>query len=109
MAGTFGYELDVRTLDEEEREAVRQQIQFFKENYDLIQYGTYYRLSNPEENRDYAAWQFVNEDGSKSLFSIVVLHSYANPALFRVRVKGLKPDSFYKVNDEDRIYEGSAL
>lgn len=109
MAGTFGYELDVRTLDEEERDAVRQQIHFFKDNYDLIQYGTYYRLSNPEENHDYAAWQFVNEDRSRSLFSIVILHSYANPALNRVRVKGLKPNSFYKVNEEDRIYEGSAL
>ena len=39
---SFGYELDITKMSEEEREQVRKQICRFKERYDLIQRGEYY-------------------------------------------------------------------
>ena len=50
MAGTFGYELDITKLTEEEKEQVRKQICRFKKYYDLIQYGEYYRLLPPSDS-----------------------------------------------------------
>lgn len=109
MAGSFGYELDVRKLKEEERERVKEQIIFYKQNYHLIHDGEYYRLTNPEKNHDYAAWQFVKEDGSEALLSFVQLRSRANPPYITVRVKGLKENGLYRIDGKECIYEGSAL
>ena len=39
MAGSFGYELDLRCLSPEEKEIVRHQIQEYKQHYDLIHEG----------------------------------------------------------------------
>ena len=47
MAGTFGYELDLGNVTEEEKEEIRQQIKEYKQLAPLIQTGLYYRLSNP--------------------------------------------------------------
>ena len=47
MAGTFGYELDVSSLSEEEKEEIRRQLGIFRKYYDIIQYGDYYRLTSP--------------------------------------------------------------
>ena len=58
MAGSFGYELDLNLLSDEEKEAVTQQIQQFKEYGSLLHNGTYYRLSNPLVAA-YALWAFV--------------------------------------------------
>jgi alpha-galactosidase len=53
MAGTFGYELDVNNLSDEDKEEIKQQVEFYNRNYDLINAGDYYRLTNPYENGDF--------------------------------------------------------
>ena len=49
MAGTFGYELDINKLTQEEKAEIQEQISIFKKHYHLIQYGDYYRISSPLE------------------------------------------------------------
>lgn len=56
MAGSFGYELDLNLLSDGEKEEVKEQIKTFKKYYNLTHEGEYYRLTNPMENRLYAAW-----------------------------------------------------
>lgn len=109
MAGTFGYELDVTKMKQEDKELVKKQIEAFKKYYDIIQFGAYFRLSNPMENRKYAAWQFVTEDRKKSLLSVVLLHKESNEPFVRMKLKGLDEANFYQINGESRIYSGSAL
>lgn len=109
MAGTFGYELDVTKMKQEDKELVKKQIEAFKKYYDVIQFGAYFRLSNPMENRKYAAWQFVTEDRKKSLLSVVLLHKESNEPFVRMKLKGLDETNFYQINGENRIYSGSAL
>ena len=99
MAGTFGYEMDVRKLDQKEREEIKKQIRDYKAYYDLIHHGSYYRLTDAEKNRDFAAWQFVSQDKSRSLVCGVMLHMQSNPLFYRVRVKGLHEDGSYRVRE----------
>ena len=46
-AGTFGYELDLMKMSEEEKKIAREQILKYKEMEHLVQTGDYYRLVNP--------------------------------------------------------------
>ena len=50
-AGTFGYELDLMKMSEEEKKTAREQILKYKEMEHLVQSGDYYRLVNPFENK----------------------------------------------------------
>lgn len=109
MAGTFGYELDVRKLSIQERNQVKKQVLDFKRFYRVIHFGDYYRLTNPEEEREFAAWQFVDKDGKESLVSVVLLHAKANAPFCKLRIKGLKKAAKYMVEGDSRVYRGSAL
>ena len=79
MSGTFGYELDITEMSEEDKNIVREQVEEFKKYYDLIQQGEYYRLSDDGTKSNYVAWQFVSEDQKESLVNVVVLRTKANP------------------------------
>lgn len=107
MAGTFGYELDPMKLTEEEKKEIRGQIQNFKEYYDLIQDGRYFRLTSPYEEEAYTAWEFASEDSSEALVSVVSVKTYANAAPVYVKLRGLKEDQFYLM--EGKRYLGGAL
>jgi alpha-galactosidase len=107
MAGTFGYELDPMKLTDEEKEEIRGQIRSFREYYDLIQDGLYYRLTNPFVDLVYNAWEFVAPDGSEALVSVVATKIYANEAPIYIRFRGLLPDRFYLL--DGRRYLGGAL
>jgi alpha-galactosidase len=109
MAGTFGYELDLNLITEEEKSLVRAQIQDFKKYYDVIQNGLYYRLTNPFENREFAAWQFVAEDQGEALLNVVTLDTHCNPAVLYVRLKGLDESAVYHIEGTEQHYMGSAL
>lgn len=109
MAGTFGYELDITQLSEEDKNMIQLQIKEFKKNYDIIQYGDYYRLTDVTNNNEYAAWQFVDKKKSKSLCSFVNISGTANAPIIRLRLKGLDSMKKYKINKEERIYSGEVL
>lgn len=96
MAGTFGYELDVNKMTEEEKEAVTRQIQIFKERYDLISYGDYYRLTDPGKDAC-AVWETAEKDGSRALVSAVWQRVCATPAFLCVKLRGLCEEGMYRV------------
>lgn len=107
MAGTFGYELDVNEMTQEEREAVKSQIGEFKKYYDLIQWGNYHRLTDPMKNDGCHAWEFVLEDGSEALVCAIALQIHPNGSVNRLKVRGLKADVLYEMDGKE--YPGSAL
>ena len=96
MAGTFGYELDISSLTQEEKTEVKEQIVRFKKYYDLIQYGDYYRISSPLEGTC-TVWEIADPSGKEALVSAVYHHVQANPVPVRVRVQGLKDDACYQM------------
>lgn len=109
MSGTFGYELDLNKLTEEEKETVKEQIQRFKDYYNVIQYGDYYRLTNPMKQQDYAAWQYVSEDKKESLVHGVVIAPNINMVPIHICLKGLESDIWYHINGSKERYSGSML
>lgn len=109
MAGSFGYELDLNLISEEEKELVKQQIQDYKKYWDMIQNGRYYRLTSPFENTELAAWLFVGRDQREALLNVVTLATHCNAATEYVRLAGLEEDALYKVEGSEEVYQGSAL
>ncbi len=101
MSGTFGYELDLGRLTDEECDQVRDQIKTFQRYYDVIQNGAYYRLSDPDRQPRYVAWQTVTP--TESLVSLVLTHPEANARPLHLCLKGLEEDALYKV-DELNVY-----
>ena len=106
--GTFGYELDLLKLDEEDKAEIRRQIAFMKEKRDLIQKGTFYRLKSPFEGNE-TAWMIVSEDQKKALVGYYRVMQPVNVGFKRLKLKGLKEDICYKVSGYDYDCYGDEL
>lgn len=109
MAGSFGYELDLNKITEEEKQCVRQQIQEYHKYWDLIHNGNYYRLTNPFEETELAAWEFAGADQSEALLNTVTMEAYGNPPTRYVKLKGLAPEGIYRDEFTGKLYGGAAL
>lgn len=108
MAGSFGYELDLNTLSDSEKEQVKNQIVRFKKDGPLIHNGIYYRLSNPMTDK-LAAWEFVSEDRREALVGGVVFRTEPNSLQYRIKLRGLIPEAKYSLLESGECYTGSAL
>lgn len=106
MQGTFGYELNLSEMTPEEKEAAKKQIAFFKAHSHLFQFGRYYRLASPFENKDYTAWEFVDREQKEACVAVVFTDLYSNPGSCLIQLKGLAPDRMYRLL-EDGEYIGS--
>ena len=106
--GTFGYELDLLKLSEEEKAEVRRQIAFMKEKRELIQKGTFYRLKSPFEGNE-TAWMIVSEDQKTALVGYYRVMQPVNIGFVRLKLKGLKEDTCYKVSGYDYDCYGDEL
>lgn len=108
MAGTFGYELDLKSLTEEEKEEIRSQIADYHRYAPLIQNGLYYRLSDPF-TEEFGAWAFVSEDQREVLFNVVMQEVHGNMTVNYVKMQGLKEDVWYEESASKKRYTGIAL
>lgn len=106
--GTFGYELDLLKLGEEDKAEIRRQIAFMKKKRDLIQKGTFYRLKSPFEGNE-TAWMIVSEDQKKALVGYYRVMQPVNVGFKRLKLKGLKEDTCYKVSGYDYDCYGDEL
>ena len=109
MAGSFGYEMDLNLLTEDEKEAVKAQVEDYKKYYDLIHNGDYYRLASPQGDSGFTAWQFVSGDKTRTLLNLVITHVRANAPDLWFKLRGLDPEKRYRLEEDGRIYSGSAL
>lgn len=106
MAGSFGYELDLNTLSDDEKNAVRGQISRFKKYGALIHNGLYYRLSDPLSD-NVAAWEFT--DGTEVLVQGMVFRTVPTSLQNRVKLRGLVPDKKYRLDGAEFTATGAAL
>lgn len=96
--GTFGYELDLNLLSDEEIEMVKKQITFMKQYRDLIQVeGDFYRLLSPFAGND-AAWMVVSRDQTEAIAGFYQRLNKINASWLRLRLQGLSEDSLYEVS-----------
>lgn len=108
-SGTFGYELDLGHMDDEEKKAATAQIIQFKAAEGLVQTGDYYRLSAPGDRSNSVFWEFVSKDKKDVLVSGVVLRSEVNPPVHFLRFRGLMSDKLYREKESGETYLGIVL
>jgi len=97
LSGTFGYELDVTKLSEEDKAAVPKQVRAYHAFNDLIREGQYYRCASSLESRDYDCYQVCDEAGEKSLVFFTQVLATPNLRSRCIPLQGLKEDANYKV------------
>ncbi|MFP4661186.1 MAG: alpha-galactosidase [Halanaerobiales bacterium] len=108
MFGNFGYELDITELSDEEKEQIKEQVNYYKEVRSLVQQGDYYRLLSPFEG-DRAAWMVVSEDKEEALVGYYKILAEPNPGKIIFKLKGLDPDKRYRIAETNDIYGGDEL
>ncbi len=107
-AGTFGYELNLNELGEDEKAEIRSQIKEYKSHAALVQCGLYYRLTNPQTS-DAGAWEFVSEDGEEALIQAVTIRQHANMDVAYIKLRGLKENTAYREMESGKLYNSTAL
>ena len=97
MAGTFGYELDVTKISEEERKQIPGQVAAYHKYHDLVSEGDYYRIASYRENHVFDCYMVVAKDKSEALVTYV--HVNLHPGEFSriVRFKGLDKETEYGI------------
>ena len=110
MVGTFGYELDVTRIPQEDRDAIPAQIEEFNKFNKLVRTGDHYRIGNMFEDNTWDAWEFVAKDKSEALFEFVQVFARPNERSRRIKLKGLEPEAYYYEESEpDKKISGAAL
>ena len=106
--GTYGYELDLNKLSEEEQEEVCAYTAFMKEHRTLIQFGNFYRLLSPFENND-AAWITVSGDRKEAIAACYRTLVRPNAPFTRLKLCGLDPDRMYAVKRTGKGYAAEEI
>ena len=106
FTGTFGYELDLAQLGEDELSELKIQTAFMKQHRSLIQYGTFYRLSSPFEN-NITAWMVVSEDRTEALVGWYRTLNVANGPFTRLYLQGLEESDLYNVTEYTEGHESA--
>ena len=109
MAGVFGYELDPRTLTPEERAILRRQVEAYKQHWDLVYAGEYYRLTDFFRPGSYVSWAMVSPDKNRALVSVVYTQNRAAQPVRSLRLRGLAPEKIYRINCGAERWSGAAL
>ena len=93
MFGVLGYELDFGELTRDERRQIKEQIEFYKANRKLLQYGRYNRYFPDKDGRE--SWQ-IGGDG-KIIAAIYNLSYHASPQRDTLRVLSAESGKTYDV------------
>ena len=109
LAGTFGYELDITKISQEDRDQIPGQVAMYHKYNDLVREGDYYRLASYAENGEFDCWQVAAKDGSQVLITFVQVLGRPNYHSRRIKLQGLEPGAKYRIAGTEKVYGGDAL
>ena len=95
MSSVFGYELDLTQMTPLEKQAVKAQVDQYKNIRQLVQYGRYSRLIDPNKGNR-GAWMFVSDDKNEALVFSFKLLSDGQPENDLLRLVDLDPNKTYQ-------------
>ncbi|WP_076459199.1 alpha-galactosidase [Limosilactobacillus caccae] len=98
--GAFGYELDLNSLPETDRQQIKQQVAFMKKYRQIFQFGTFYRLKTPFDS-NIVAWLAVSPDKKQAIMGYFKILNDVNAEYRRQQLPGLAADLTYQVSEED--------
>lgn len=93
--GLLGYELNLKYLSKLEKNELKEQIAFYKEHRELLQYGTFSRLDATKDNK--VLWQTVDRDKKAAISGFFQTLATASEGYDHLRVLGLDPQKFYSL------------
>jgi alpha-galactosidase len=99
LAGTFGYELDITKIPEEDRNMIPQQTAMYHKYHSLVRSGDYYRIASYRETRFYDCYGVVSKDKSEALFTFVQVVGRPNYHSRLIKLAGLDPEAKYRIED----------
>ena len=109
LAGTFGYELDITKISEEERAMIPEQVSMYHKYNDLVREGDYYRVASYRENGLYDCWMVVAKDKSEALVTYVQVLGKPNVHSRKIKLLGLDEAADYRLDGTDKVYGGDLL
>lgn len=107
-AGIFGYELDIAKVSQDDKEEIKEQIEFYNKIKNLVISGDLYRLQSPY-NSNYCSWQIVSKDKSKVFLFACRIMSQTNYKDNRLYLDGLDESKDYIDTSTGKIYGGDEL
>lgn len=109
LAGTFGYELDVTKISEEERAQIPGQVAMYHKYNDLVREGDYYRIASYRENHYFDCWEVVSEDKKEALVTFIQVLSRPNVHSRCLKLQGLDASKKYRVEETGEVFDGDVL
>ncbi len=109
LAGTFGYELDITKIAEEEREQIPKQVEMYHKYNDLVREGDYYRIASYRENHFYDCYAVIAKDKTEALVTYVQVRNKANAHSTKIRIPGLVADKVYQIEGMEGSFHGDTL
>ncbi|MCM1262370.1 MAG: alpha-galactosidase [Butyrivibrio sp.] len=101
LAGTFGYELDVTKIPEEDRQMIPTQVAMYHKYNDLVREGDYYRIASYAQNHYYDCYEVVSKDKTEALVTYVQVLNRPNYHSRRIYIPGLAPDKTYVIDNKE--------
>jgi len=112
--GVLGYECNLSDMKKEDLEAVKCQIELYKQWRGVLQFGTWIRgesfgdggnISNlREEKGNVQEWYVVSEDGTKEVIVLLQRFAIPNNHSRRLRARGLDPEKTYRFTNRALKY-----
>jgi len=97
--GDFGYELDPTKLSDAERTQIAEQVAFYKQWREVLQFGRFHRLRSPfEGDGNEIGWASVAPDRRSALAGYYQILNRVNAGPRRLRLRGLDPAATYRVS-----------
>lgn len=109
LAGTFGYELDITKISEQDRAQIPEQTALYHKYNDLVRGGDYYRIASYRQNHFFDCYAVVSKDKREALVTWVQVLRRPNYHGRMIKLAGLRPDLKYRDEETGRVYFGDTL
>lgn len=109
LAGTFGYELDITKIGEEERGQIPGQVEIYHKYQELVQKGDYYRLASWSMEKPYDCWEVAAKDASCALVTYIQVLAQPNMHSRVIYLRGLEDGGQYRLEGTEEVYSGEEL
>ena len=97
LTGTFGYELDITKIPEEDRNMIPKQVKMYHKFHMLISRGDYYRIASYADNHEWDCYMIVNKEKTEALLIYIQVLRQPNCHSRIFSCKGLSPDKKYDI------------
>ncbi len=99
MGGRLGLELSPADLSPEDISYVKQVLETYKANREIIQFGDLYRLNSPYDSDGYAAISYVTAQKDKAIIMAYCHDFHRRDERSVIRFQGLEENAVYKITE----------